>query len=77
VLAHSGTPDEQVAMFMVVAGLWVGWAGLSRLRGRGFPRLPLSGAWVLSGLGITIVFAGLILPRQFMRPSPANVTPGA
>lgn len=75
-LAHAGTPDEQAAMVMVVAGLWVGWAGLSRLRGRGFPRLPLVGAWVLSGLGITIVVAGLILPRQFMRPSPANVTPG-
>ena len=51
-LAHAGTPDEQVALLMVVAGLWVGWAGLSRLRGRGFPRLSLASAWVLSGLGV-------------------------
>lgn len=74
-LAHAGTPDEQVALLMVVAGLWVGWAGLSRLRGRGFLRLPLSGAWILSGLGVVIMVAGLILPRQFMRQNPASATP--
>jgi hypothetical protein len=76
VLAHAGAPDEQVALLIVVAGLWVGWAGLSRLRGRGFPGLSPTSAWVLSGLGVAIVVAGLILPRQLMRPGPANVTPG-
>ena len=60
---------------MVVAGLWVGWAGLSRLRGRGFPRLPLASAWILSGLGVTIIVGGLILPRQFLRPNPASAAP--
>ena len=74
-LAHAGTPDEQIALLMVVTGLWVGWAGLSRLRGRGFPRLPLASAWVLSGLGVVILVAGLILPRQFLRPNPASATP--
>ena len=74
-LAHAGTPDEQVALLMVVAGLWVGWAGLSRLRGRGFPRLPLASAWILSGLGVAIIVGGLILPRQFLRPSPASAAP--
>ena len=71
-LAHGGTPDEQVALLVVVAGLWIGWAGLSRLRGRAFPRLPLSGAWVLSGLGAAIMVGGLTLPRQFMRPNPTS-----
>jgi hypothetical protein len=75
VLAHAGTADEQVALLMVVSGLWVGWAGLSRLRGRGFPLLPLASAWVLSGLGVVIVVAGLILPRQFLGPNPASATP--
>ena len=75
-LAHAGTPDEQVALIMVVAGLWVGWAGVSRLRGRGFPRIPPWGAWVLSVLGLIIVVGGLTLPRQFMRPNAASVTPG-
>lgn len=71
-LAHGGTPDEQLALFLVVAGLWIGWAGLSRLRGRGFPRLPFAGAWVLSGLGVVIMVGGLTLPRQFMRPNLAS-----
>jgi hypothetical protein len=69
VLAHGGTPDEQVAMITVVAGLWLGWAGVTRIRDKGFPRLPLGGAWSLAVLGAAIVIAGLTLPRQFMRPS--------
>jgi hypothetical protein len=75
VLAHAGTPDEQIALVTVVAGLWVGWAGVSRLRGRGFPRIPLWGAWGLSVLGLVIVVGGLTLPRQFMRPNVASPTP--
>ena len=74
-LAHGGTPDEQVAMVTVVAGLWLGWAGVSRIRGKGFPRLPLGGAWSLAVIGGIVVIAGLTLPRQFMRPNVATPTP--
>ena len=74
-LAHAGTPDEQVALFVVVVGLWVGWAGLSRIRERGFPRLPLAAGWMLAVAGAVIIVAGLILPRQFLRPSVASVSP--
>ena len=73
-LAHGGTPDEQVAMVMVVSGLWLGWAGVSRIRHKGFPRLPLFGAWSLAVVGGVVIVAGLTLPRQFMRP---NATPTA
>jgi hypothetical protein len=74
-LAHGGTPDEQVAMVTVVAGLWLGWAGLTRIRDKGFPRLPLGGAWSLAVVGGIIVIAGLTLPRQFMRPNVATPIP--
>ena len=67
-LAHAGTPDEQVALLIVVAGLWIGWAGVSRLRSRGFPRLPVWAAYTLTGAGVVVMVAGLTLPRQFMRP---------
>ena len=71
-LAHGGTPDEQVALVTVVAGLWLGWAGVSRIRDKGFPRLPLGGAWSLAVIGGIVVIAGLTLPRQFMRPNAAT-----
>ena len=74
-LAHGGTPDEQVALVTVVAGLWLGWAGLTRIRDKGFPRLPVGGAWSLAVVGGIIVIAGLTLPRQFMRPNVATPTP--
>ena len=73
-LAHGGTPDEQVAMVTVVAGLWLGWAGTTRIRDKGFPRLPIVGAWSLAVVGTVVVIAGLTLPRQFLRP---NATPTA
>jgi len=73
-LAHGGTPDEQVALITVVSGLWIGWAGVSRIREKGFPRLPLGGAWCLAVVGGIVVIAGLTLPRQFMRPNAATPT---
>ena len=62
-------------MVTVVAGLWLGWAGLTRIRDKGFPRLPLGGAWSLAVVGGIVVIAGLTLPRQFMRPNVATPTP--
>jgi hypothetical protein len=76
-LAHAGTPDEQVALVTVVAGLWIGWAGVSRVRHRGFPRLPMVAACALTGAGVVVVVAGLTLPRQFMRPNPSPAPAGA
>ena len=62
-------------MVTVVAGLWLGWAGVTRIREKGFPRLPLGGAWGLAAVGGIVVIAGLTLPRQFMRPNVATPTP--
>ena len=74
-LAHAGTPDEQVALVMVVAGLWIGWAGLSRIRDRGFARLPIGAAWLLAVFGVAVMIGGLTLPRQFLKPNTASATP--
>ena len=63
-------------MVTIVAGLWLGWAGVSRIRDKGFPRLPIGGAWSLAVIGGLVVIAGLTLPRQFMRPdNVASPTP--
>ena len=74
-LAHAGTPQQQWALVIVVAGLWVGWAGVSRLRTRGFPRLPLWAAYTLAGTGVVVIVAGLTLPQQFLRPK-VSLQPG-
>jgi hypothetical protein len=76
-LAHAGTPDEQVALVTVVAGLWIGWAGVSRVRHRGFPRLPTAAAYGLTVVGAVVVVAGLTLPRQFLRPKASPAPSGA
>jgi hypothetical protein len=69
VLAHAGSVDETWSVVMVFAGLWVGWAGWSRLRGRGFPRLPVPGAYALLGLAGALVIGALFLPRALLGPT--------
>jgi hypothetical protein len=67
-LAHAGAADETWSVVMVFAGLWVGWAGWSRLRGSGFPRLPAPGAYALVGLAGVLVVGAAILPRAILGP---------
>lgn len=76
-LAHDGSPDESVAMLMLTAGLWVGWAGSSRIRATGFPRMPVAAGWTLLGVGVLIAASSLVLPRRLFPPGrPAAVAAG-
>ena len=71
-LAHAATSaDETLSVFMLFAGLWVGWAGWSRLKGRGFPRLPIGGAYALLGVGLTLAIGAAIVPRAIFGPPTA------
>jgi hypothetical protein len=82
VLAHAGAADESLSVVLLFAALWLGWAGWSRLKGRGFPRLP---AWAGRGLlAVATVFAiaTAVVPRALFPPTPAGtrastVSPGA
>ena len=69
-LAHAGTPDELAATLLVFAGVWLGWIAWSRLRGKGFPRIPRGIA-----IGLVPVAAGLVvlsfLVPSLLRPKPA------
>lgn len=77
-LAHAGAADETWSVVMVFAGLWVGWAGWSRLRGRGFPRLPVSGAYVLVGLAGMLAVGAAFLPRAILGPTvPSGTRPSS
>jgi hypothetical protein len=74
-LAHAGSVDETWSVAMVFVALWVGWAGWSRLKGRGFPRLPRAGAYALMGIAGLLVVGALFLPRAILGPAPATVRP--
>jgi hypothetical protein len=77
-LAHAATSaDETLSIVMLFSALWIGWAGWSRLKGRGFPRLPMGGAYALIAFALTLAVAAAIVPRAiFGTPNQAQITPG-
>jgi hypothetical protein len=84
VLAHAGGAPETMSVVLLFAGLWVGWAGWSRLKGKGFPRLPIQGAYALMGLGVLLAASAAFVPPLIFGPllklpkvSPAAVRPAS
>jgi hypothetical protein len=73
-LAHTTSSDETLALLLLFAGLWTGWAARSRIRGRGFPRVPLGVAWAGVTLAIVLVALSLVAPRRIF-PGTAAVSP--
>jgi hypothetical protein len=70
-LAHAGAADESLGVFMVVAGLWTGWAAVGRIRERAFPRVPVWAAWGGVTLSMVLVAGALVVPtRIFPRTIP-------
>ena len=67
-LAHGGTPDEQVALITVVRACGSDGRACRASGTRGSPVCRIVGAWSLAVIGGVVVIAGLTLPRQFMRP---------
>ena len=80
-LAHAGGADESLSVFLLFAGLWVGWAGWSRLKNKGFPRLPIRAAYALLAVGVVLAISAAVIPRRSFGPtgvrlpSPAAVRP--
>jgi hypothetical protein len=74
VLGHAGGSDESLGIFMFVAGLWVAWAAVSRIRGVGFARIPLGAAWAGAALSAVVVAGALVVPDRVF---PATPTPSS
>ena len=78
-LAHAGGADETLSVVLLFAGLWIGWGGWSRLKGTGFPRLPIRGAYALIGVGFVVAVSAAVIPRMIFGPTltPAGAPPAA
>jgi hypothetical protein len=64
-LAHAGGVDEFVATILAAAGLVLGWIAVTRLRRRGFARLPKAAAIALGVLAPLALAASVLTPTWF------------
>lgn len=74
-LAHAGAGDESLGVFLVVAGLWTAWIAVSRIRGKGFSRIPIVAAWAGAALSMILVAGALIVPARIF-PATTPVASG-
>ena len=73
-LAHSGAAPEFASTVLVGGGIVLAWVGLSRLRGRGFPRLPRWGGVAMIALAPVAVVGSIVVPSLMW---PTTVATGA
>ena len=73
-LAHAGGADEAFSSMLVVAAVFSGWVGFSRVRERGFPRLPRWGGWGFLGLAPLVLVVSLVVPQRIW-PQPSTTGP--
>jgi hypothetical protein len=62
VLAHAGGAPEFTSTILVAVGIVLAWVGLTRLRERGFRRLPRWGGITMIALAPVLVVGSVVVP---------------
>ena len=75
-LAHAGGAPEFASSGLVGACLVLGWMGLSRIRGRGFPRLPTWGAFAMVTVAPLALVGSVVVPA-LVWPTPSGPRPAS
>lgn len=75
-LAHAAGADETLSLILLFAGIWVAWIGWSRLRGKGFDRMPRWGGWALICVAVALAVAAATVPRIVLKPTQAMTSIG-
>ena len=73
-VAHAGGAPEFASSGLAGAGLVLGWMGLSRIRGRGFPRLPTWGAFAMVTVAPLALVGSVVVPA-LVWPTPSGPRP--
>jgi hypothetical protein len=71
-----GTPDQGVAVLLLLGAFVFGWVGVLSLQGRGFRRLSRQGAWIATGVSASCVVLALVLP-PIIRPDRSTTRPSS
>jgi hypothetical protein len=72
VISHAGGADELLSTALVGAAVVIGWIGLTRVRGRGFGRIPRWSAWSIVAAAPVVLVAALLLPQRIFGPTPTS-----
>lgn len=73
-LAHAGGAPEFASTGLVGAGVVLGWVGLSRIRGRGFPGIPAWGAFAMLTVAPLALVGSVVVPA-LVWPTPSGPRP--
>ncbi len=68
--------DQGVATWLMVGAVFLGWIGISRLRGRAFRGMPRWLGWASTGLGVAALVLAVVLP-PIIRPNPPATRPSS
>jgi len=69
--------DEFVTEAMLLVGAIVLYAGVRRVRGSGYPGMPVAVAWGLLPVSVALVVGAFVVPSVYLRPKIASVRPAS